>query len=96
MIINLTEKRENQGARIKLDVVKADDFFASVDNIPKEPKVEVKPVAVVVPEPQSAQAKKEAFVHPSWAAKRNNEKLTGSIANQSFEGSRVVFEDDDE
>lgn len=100
MILNLTNRREAGSTRKeKLDVINRDDFFASVDNIEKP---SVKPVPVDTPASKSSpqpnrkpvQAKS---VHPSWEAKKMNEKLTGSLAGQTFAGSRTVFgEDEDE
>jgi hypothetical protein len=87
------EIRENQ--RAKMDVIKNDDFFASPEDITSlKPK---QPVATdhSKPVPNHKKSKKAEAVHPSWDAKKNNQKLTGSIADQKFEGSRLVFNDSD-
>ena len=100
MILNLTNRRDSGSNRNeKLDVINRDDFFASVDNIEKP---SAKPVPVETPAgkscPQShRKPMREKSVHPSWEAKKMNEKLTGSLAGRTFAGSRTVFgEDDDE
>ena len=87
------EVRENQ--RAKMDVIKNDDFFASPDDITSSM---VKPSVGTPSKPTMPNKKKSKgpeTVHPSWDAKKNNQKLTGSIADQKFEGSRLVFNDSD-
>ena len=92
MIVNLTARTEAGDTR-KIDVIKSDDFFASADGLVKENLI-VEPVApkkVVAP----VRAATGEYVHPSWEAKKTNDKLTGSIANLKFEGQRVVFDEND-
>jgi len=99
MIIKRTinsEKRVNQTA--KMDVIKSDDFFII-------PGVETTPVSSSTKSTQPANPtnqhtkksstnKSAPYVHPSWDAKKNNQRLTGSIANQNFEGKKITFDDD--
>ena len=97
MIVRLTARSEAGGTG-KRDVIKFDDFFASAGGVAKPQAVE-KPAAVSNSKTglstQDKQKKSESFVHPAWEAKKMNEKLTGSIANQRFDGQRVVFEEED-
>jgi hypothetical protein len=93
MIVNLTQRSLSGNSRRQIDAVKNDDFFASVDNVEKparEPKPVEKPRST--PHPTEEPDRKK-HVHPSWEAKKQNEKLTGSIAQTKFEGNRVVFDD---
>ena len=96
MIVNLTKLNEEKAEKRKLDVIQRDDFFASIDNIEKEPVV-AEPVVSASkshrPSHHDSRPAKEPVVHPSCDAKKHNEKLTGSIASTKFEGSRVVFDD---
>lgn len=98
MIVHLTARSEAGDTR-KVDVIKVDDFFASADGVAKPHLIEaqiVKPKVPAVTPSTYVKRDKPTNVHPSWDAKKNNEKLTGSIANQKFEGQRLVFGDDDE
>jgi len=98
MIVKKTanaDKRENQ--RAKMDVIKNDDFFAS----PEQTSAAKPKTAVTTATPpsrmnrQNKKSKGPETAHPSWDAKKNNQRLTGSIADQKFEGSRLVFNDSD-
>ena len=94
MIIKKTAKAEiRENIKAKMDVIKNDDFFASPGEVSTPPKP-TKPQNPQKPMQQKKGHKPEA-VHPSWDAKKNNYKLTGSIADQKFEGSRVVFSDEE-
>ena len=93
MIVNLTQRALSGNSHRQLDAVKNDDFFASVDNVEK-PAKEPKPVEKPRSTPHANdQPERKKHVHPSWEAKKQNEKLTGSIAQTKFEGNRVVFDD---
>jgi hypothetical protein len=97
MIVNLTRRNEEGNTGRKLDVIQSDDFFASVDNVEKKPKN---------PEPETKRKslpgtvrsdvkKSKPSVHPSWEAKKTNEKITGSITGQTFTGNRVIFDEEE-
>lgn len=96
MIVNLTRKSEEGSRTQKYDAVQNDDFFASVDNVVKHPSMpptemnQMKTKAHVKPVTKD----NKSVVHPSWEAKTQNDKLTGSIAQVKFEGNRVVFDDE--
>ena len=96
-IINLTNLAETRSQRKRMDAVTNDDFFASVDNVEKPTRKEfekpVKKGAVAATREESR--KKPAAVHPSWEAKKMNEKLTGSLSQTKFEGNRMVFDEDE-
>jgi hypothetical protein len=99
MIINLTKLNEEKAEKRKLDVIERDDFFASVNNVDKKPCESSKsenatPLAPGRKQKAGAGSKRDAVVHPSWDAKKHNEKLTGSLASTKFEGSRVVFDEE--
>jgi hypothetical protein len=97
MIINLTRRSDERSDRRTLDVVKGDDFFASVDNIEKPMSVVADAKKKGTPATDHARnmPSRRNDVHPSWKAKKQNEKLTGSIAATKFEGNRVTFDEDD-
>jgi hypothetical protein len=95
MILNVTKQNAAKGGMRVIDVVKKDDFFASVDNVEKKAIA-----SIAFEEVKSAPAPikktyKNIAVHPSWIARKGNEKLTGSIAGTAFEGSRLVFDDEE-
>jgi hypothetical protein len=95
MIIKRTanaEKRANMVA--KLDVIKSDDFF-TIPGADEPNKQSAISATKTVSKQGHHKPKKEAIVHPSWDAKKNNQKLTGSIANQQFEGKKITFDDDE-
>jgi hypothetical protein len=98
MIVNKTAKadfRENH--RAKMDVIKNDDFFASPEDT-STVKIKQTPSctsSVSKTQKPNKKSKGPETAHPSWDAKKNNQKLTGSIADQKFEGSRLVFNDSD-
>ena len=82
------EQKQNQQA--KLDVIKSDDFFVDPASPPRVPK----------PKTKQQESKKNLpskptrpTVHPSWDAKKNNEKLTGLIAGRKFQGKKITFDD---
>ena len=90
------EKKVNQA--IKLDVIKSDDFFVDPTAPVRVPKPKIKQM-LPKQQQQHQQLKpvppKPSTVHPSWDAKKNNEKLTGSIAGRKFLGNRLVFDDNE-
>lgn len=97
MIVNLTKKADESADKRMYEAVKDDDFFASIDNIEKPAK---NPAIAESRETrnlpgESLKKLREVKIHPSWAAKTQNDKLTGSLAQAKFEGSRVVFDEDD-
>ena len=97
MIVNLTKKADESANKRKFDAVKNDDFFASVDNIEKpaqDPVVTQSRAPRKLPQ-EALKKEKENKMHPSWAAKTQNDKLTGSLAQVKFEGNRVVFDEDE-
>ena len=91
MIVNVTHMRELNAEKRKLDAVKNDDFFASVHNVEKPSR---ETTIQETKKPDIEPKTKSTDVHPSWEAKKQNIKLTGSLAQTKFEGNRVVFEDD--
>ena len=96
-IINLTTLAEIRSERKRVHAVKNDDFFASVDDVEKPARKQADPPAKKGAAPASREEtrKKPATVHPSWEAKKSNEKLTGSLSQTKFEGNRMVFDDDE-
>jgi hypothetical protein len=97
MIVNLTKKAYESANKRRYEAVKDDDFFASVDNVEKPAKNPAIAESRETPKPseESLKEQREVRIHPSWAAKTQNDKLTGSLAQAKFEGSRVVFDEDD-
>ena len=95
MISNVTKQNAVKGGMRVIDVVKKDDFFASVDNVEKKPIASIAYEEVKSAPPPTKKTYKNIAVHPSWIARKDNEKLTGSIAGTAFEGSRLVFDDDE-
>jgi hypothetical protein len=96
MIVNVTRLKEKNSEKRKFDAVRNDDFFASVDNVEK-PSREKNQTHMKKQRTTTTQEKpvsKPTGVHPSWEAKKQNEKLTGSLSQTKFEGSRVVFDED--
>jgi hypothetical protein len=85
MILEKTNKNLNKSNNKNLNI-KFDSFFT--ETAAKLPQLDKRGKPRVQQEKKSAE-----YVHPSWEAKKNNERLTGSIANQKFEGKKITFED---
>jgi hypothetical protein len=95
MIFNRTTMNEKASERRQIDSIKTDDFFASVDHVEKPTRDKAREKKPHTISPVQIKPKPKQ-VHPSWEAKKLNQKLTGSLSTTLFEGSRVVFNDDDD
>lgn len=95
MIINLSKRNSESAGKRSSYSVANDGFFASVDNMTKRSAIIATKATNLSHKGSTTTHSDRSIkdVHPSWEAKKTNDKLTGSIVGTRFEGSHLLFDD---